>query len=561
MRITAPALLAFSIVLAAQEVSQSGLELSAPRPMVSQPERAPHAMVASAHELASQAGLEVLRKGGNAVDAAVAIGFALAVVHPEAGNIGGGGYMLVRMADGRTAAIDYRETAPASAGPGMFKDSREARVGYKASAVPGTVAGLAMAHKMFGAKAWRDDLEPARVLAYRGFPASQRMELILALQVPVMSQFPESARIFLHGAKVPLKQGEILRQADLAATIERMQKQGWREFYEGRTARLIDADMRAHGGTISYDDLKNYKALLREPLQGSYRGHPILTMPPSTSGGLALLEMLNILECFPMRLGLEGSVESRHLQIEAMRRAYRDRSLYAADPDFVKVPVEMLASKAHAKELAAGIHRHRATATGELGMEPGGNESGDTTHFTVVDAAGNVVSNTYTLNGFYGSQVVVKGSGVLLNDIMSGFATRSGGSKNLVQPGKRPISSMTPVIALHADGKPWFALGSPGAATIPNTVFQVIVNIIDFRMSLRDAVEFPRIHHQYIPDRVDAEPGAVVFDVAEKLRSMGHTLNPKLRSQGDVHAIMIESPSNWRLGWSDGRRGGRALGY
>jgi gamma-glutamyltranspeptidase/glutathione hydrolase len=550
-----------TVLLPAQEISQSGLQLKAPRAMVAQPERAQHAMVATVHELATQAGLDVLRKGGNAVDAAVAIGFALAVVHPEAGNIGGGGYMLVRMADGRTAAIDYRETAPAAAKPAMFKAPSDARVGYKASAVPGTVAGLAMAHKMFAAKSWRDDLEPARRLADRGFPASQRMELILALQVPVMVKFPETARIFLHASDRPQRQNEILRQPDLAATIARIQKNGWREFYEGETARRIDADMRANNGTILLNDLKNYKAILREPLKGSYRGNPILTMPPSTSGGMALLGMLNILENFPMPLGMEGSSDARHLQIEAMRRAYRDRSLYAADPAFVRVPIEMVIGKQHAKELAATVHLKRATLMNELGPDPASGESHDTTHFTVVDQAGNIVSNTYTLNGYYGSQVIPKGTGVLLNDIMSGFATRSGGSKNDIQPGKRPVSSMTPVIALHADGSPWFALGSPGAATIPNTVFQVIVNIIDFKMSLRDAIEYPRIHHQFVPDRVDAEPGALVFDVAQKLRAMGHTLNPSLRSQGDVHAIMLERQTGWRLGWSDGRRGGKALGY
>ncbi len=249
-----------SLLATGQEVSQSGLELKAARPMVSQPERARHAMVASAHELASQAGIEILKRGGNAVDAAVAVGFVLAVVHPEAGNLGGGGYMVIRMADGRLKAIDYRETAPASARPGMFQNSMEARVGYKASAVPGTVAGLAMAHRLFGSRPWRELLEPARRLAHKGFPASQRMELVLGLQVPVMKQFPETAKILLHGADRPLKQGELVRQPDLATTIARMQKRGWREFYEGETARRIAADMAAHGGTITYQDLKGYQA-------------------------------------------------------------------------------------------------------------------------------------------------------------------------------------------------------------------------------------------------------------------------------------------------------------
>jgi gamma-glutamyltranspeptidase/glutathione hydrolase len=527
--------------------------------MVAQPERAPRAMAASAHELASETGLEIIRRGGNAVDAAVAIGFALAVVHPEAGNLGGGGYMIVRMNDGRSKAIDYRETAPAAARPGMFRTAMESRVGYKASAVPGTVAGLAAAHRLYGSLPWKTVLEPAYQLAKKGFPASQRMEIILALQVPVMKPFPETARVFLHGSDQPLKQGDPVLQPDLARTIQRLQKHGWREFYEGETARLIDADMRANGGTITLADLKAYAPKELEPLEGTYRGHKILTVPPSSSGGIALLEMLNILENFPAQLGQEGSAASRHLLVEAMRRAYHDRADWAADPAFFDIPVSKLISKEHAKMLAASIRPDRATRQEEAASAESGQESDHTTHYSVVDPAGNMVSNTYTLNGFYGSQVIPRGTGVLLNDIMSGFAERSGG-RNQVGAGKRPVSSMTPTIVTYADGKPWVALGSPGSATIPNTVFQVIVNLIDYRMSLRDAIEFPRIHHQYRPDRIDSEPAGLIADVAERLRSFGHNINPQARSQGDVHAVAI-AEDGWRTGWSDGRRGGRATGY
>ena len=551
-------LLAFVCLLPAQEVSQSGLELKAPRPMVSQPERAPKAMIASANEIASKAGLDILRKGGNAVDAAVAVAFALAVVHPEAGNLGGGGYMMIRTVDGTVRAIDYKETAPALAHPGMFTERLDSSVGYKASAVPGTVAGMALAHSRFGKLSWTADLEPARRLAQDGFPASQRMELILALQAPVMKQFPDSAKIFLHGSDQPLKQGELVKQPELAATLARIQKKGWREFYEGETAHLIDADMAAHNGTIRYDDLRNYKAIERDPVKGTFRGNQILSMPPSSSGGATLIEMLNIFETFPATLGREGSVEQRHHMIEAMRRSFRDRAEFSGDPGFVTIPLEMLTSKTHAQELAASIQPDHATPSKGTPGESG-YESNDTTHFSIIDEAGNIVSNTYTLNSFYGSQVMAHGTGVLLNDIMSGFSNQAGG-RNEIKEGKRPISSMTPTIVLHADGSPWFALGSPGSATIPNTVFQVIVNIIDSKMSLRDAVEYPRIHHQNMPDRVDAEPGALVFDVAEKLKSFGHTINPRLRSQGDVHAVMVEEGTGWRLGWSDGRRGGRAAG-
>ena len=555
---------AFAGLLTAQEVSQSGLELKAPRPMVSQPERARKAMIASASELASEAGLSILRKGGNAVDAAIAVAFALAVVHPEAGNLGGGGYLLERLTDGTAHAIDYKETAPAAAHPGMFANRLESTVGYKASAVPGTVAGMGLAHSRFGKLPWEAVLEPARRLAKDGFPASQRMELILALQVPVMKQFPETAKIFLHGSDRPLKQGELVKQLDLAATIARIQKHGWREFYDGETARLIDRDMAEHNGTIRYDDLRAYKAIERDSVKGTFRGNPIVSMPPSSSGGVALIEMLNILETFPALLGHEGSSEQRHHSIEAMRRAFRDRAQYSADPGFFQVPVDLLTSKEHARDLARTIEPDRATRLPALAPDqaPGdsAHESDNTTHFSVIDEAGNIVSNTYTLNSFYGSQVMARGTGVLLNDIMNGFSNQAGG-RNAIQPGKRPLSSMSPTIVLHPDGSPWFALGSPGSSTIPNTIFQVIVNIVDSKMSLRDAIEFPRIHHQYQPDRVDAEPAALVFDVAEKLKGFGHTVNPKFRSQGDVHAIMVEEGTGWRLGWSDGRRGGRALGY
>lgn len=557
-------LLACLTPLHPQEVSQSGLELKAARPMIEQPERAPKAMIASANQLASQAGLSILRKGGNAVDAAVAVAFALAVVHPEAGNLGGGGYMLVRMAGGSARAFDYKETAPAAAHTGMFANRQESRVGYKASAVPGTVAGMGLAHSRFGKLPWKEVLEPARRLAKDGFPASQRMELILALQAPVMKQFPESAKIFLHGSDQPLKQGELVKQPDLAATIQRIQKHGWREFYEGKTAQLIDKDMAAHGGTIRYEDLRSYQAIERDPVRGTFRGNQVLSMPPSSSGGTTLIEMLNVFENFPAQLGMEGSVEQRHHMIESMRRAFKDRAQYSADPAFFSVPLDLLTSKDHAHELAATIQADHATSSASMSPEvpvaPSGHESADTTHFSIIDEAGNIVSNTYTLNDFYGSQEMIAGTGVLMNDIMSAFSSKPG-ERGEIKPGKRPISSMTPTIVLHADGSPWFALGSPGSATIPNTVFQVIVNIIDSKMSLRDAIQFPRIHHQFLPDEVDVEPGALVFDVAEKLRAYGDSINPKLRSQGDVHAVMVEEGTGWRLGWSDGRRGGRAVGY
>ena len=548
-------LVVFLGALAGQEVSQSGLRLQAERPLIAQAERAGNGMVASTHELASQVGIDIMKRGGNAVDAAVAVAFALAVVHPEAGNIAGGGYMLVRMADGRATAIDYKEMAPAAAHPEMYQKESEQRFGYKASAVPGTVAGMEVAHKKFGKLSWAQVIEPARLLARNGFPASQRMEIILALQVPIMKQFPETSKVFLHGGETPLKQGEMVKQPELAATLQRIQKNGAKEFYSGLTAQLIDKDMRANGGTITLDDLKAYKAMEREPLQGTYRGHPILAMGPSSSGGTAVIEMLNILENFELKLGEEGSAKARHLHVEAARRAFKDRAAFSGDPAFFEIPTAKLISKPHAAEWAKGIRLTKATP-----LEGGtaDKESNDTTHFSVIDAAGNIVSNTYTLNGFYGSQVMPKGTGVLFNDIMSGFGTRG---RNRIQARKRPVSSMSPVLVLNRDNTPWVALGSPGSQTIPNTVLQVISNMIDFKMSLRDAIDYPRIHHQGTPDRIDAEPGAMVTEVAEKLKAMGHQINAAFRSQGDVHAVAVEPKTNMRLGWSDGRRGGKAIGY
>lgn len=548
--------------LSAQEQSQSGLQLEAARAMISQPERAPKAMVTTTNEHATAAGIEILKKGGNAVDAAVAVAFALAVVHPEAGNLGGGGYLLVRMKDGRSKLIDYGARAPQASKEGVFPTPKDAQVGFKSPAVPGTPAGMALAHQLFGKLPWKTVLEPARRLARDGFAASQRMELILRLQVPVMKPYAESAKLFLHGGETPLQQGEILKQSDLAATIARMQKAGGQEFYEGETARRIAADMAANGGLITLADLKDYKAFARDPLMITYRGYPILTAVPSSSGGMAVAEMLNILENFELPLGMEGSARHRHLLVEAMKRAFRDRSLFAGDPDYKQIPLTRLTSKEYAKQIAATISLDKATPSSALGPLPADagqiGESQDTTHFSIVDADGNIISNTYTLSGFYGSQVVMKGTGVLMGNIYGAF---SNGGRKVLPAGQRPASTMSPTIVLDKKNNAWFALGSPGGSTIPNTLVQVLSNIIDFRMSLRDAIEYPRIHHQYLPDRIESEPGALPFEVAEKLKSFGQILSLRYRSQGDVHAVMIEEKSGWRLGWSDGRRGGKVSGY
>jgi gamma-glutamyltranspeptidase / glutathione hydrolase len=536
--------------LLAQERSQSGLQLEAARPMVSQPARFPKAVVASVNELATDAGMEMLRKGGNAIDAAVAVGIALAVVHPEAGNLGGSGYALVRLAGGKVTAFDYAGTAPGAASPAMFKSPLEARVGYKSIAVPGTPAGLGLMHARYGKLKWSQCLEPARRLAKDGFPASQRMELILKLQVPVMKSFPETAKILLHGADKPLIQGELVKQPELARTIARMQKRGWNEFYEGETARLIAADMKANGGVITEADLRGFAAQEVEPLQVNYRQHKVFTMAPSSSGGIALAVMLQVLNRYPLELGREGSVGARHLQIEAMRRGFAARNS-AAMQNYETVPSYL--QESYTNDIVQNLSLDKATPNSPA---PTSNESRDTTHFTVIDSEGNLVSNTYTLSGFYGSQVIAKGTGVLLNNHMEVF---SGPQARMLTPGRRYPSTMSPTIVLRPDGQLFFSIGTPGGATIPSTLLLVISNIVDFKMSLRDALEYPRLHAA--TNVVEAEPGALVFDVAERLKQMGHRLNPNLRSQGDVQAIQIEAANNWRVAWSDGRRGGSVKGY
>ena len=520
--------------------------------MVAQPVRTQHVLVASVHDLATDAGLEILKKGGNAVDAAVAVGFALAVVHPEAGNLGGSGFALVRLATGKTAAFDYIGEAPTGSRPEMFTNPREAQTGYKSAIVPGTVAGLGLMHQRYGRLNWSDCLAPARRLARNGFPASLRLELILKLQVPVMKPYAETAKVFLHGSDQPLRQNDLVRQRDLGETIGRIQKKGWLEFYQGETARLIAADMAANGGFISAHDLYTYEARELEPLRITYRGYPVILMPPSSTGGLALGVMLNVLGRYELQLGREGSVTARHLQIEAMRRGFQSRARVIAGGFST---ISEVLSDDYTTRLVSGLALDHATAPLPAGADS--TESPDTTHFTVIDAEGNVVTNTYTLSGFFGSQVIARGTGVLLNNHMSAF--QSAVSRKSLKPGARYHSTMSPVIVLRPGGSVLCALGTPGAATIPSTLFQVISNLVDFKMSLRDAIEFPRIHASAGP--VDAEPAAMVYDVAEQLRRMGHALNSSLRSQGDVSAIMVEESTGWRLGWADGRRGGAVKGY
>ncbi len=546
-----------------------------------QPVRARRAIVASSSAFASQVGVEILRRGGNAVDAAVAVGLALAVTFPVAGNLGGGGFMLIRMADGRMAAIDYRETAPAAARRDMYLDAdgnhrlEKSTLGYAAVGVPGTVAGFDLALRKYGRLKWAQVVAPARRLAREGFPVSYALAQGLRIAQRLAGD-PESRRIF-HRDGDYYAEGEIFRQPDLAATLERLEKRGSREFYEGETARRIAAAMRANGGFITLDDLKRYRPVEREPLRGTYRGYDIATFPPPSSGGIILLNVLNQLEGDDLAALGPGSSEASHLLIEALRRAFADRAALMGDPDFTTMPVETLISKEYAKERRATIDLRRATpsATVRAGMEAPASESekvsekAETTHYAIVDADGNLVTNTYTLNGPYGSGVTVPGTGVLLNNEMDDFAAKPGslnafqliqGEANAIAPGKRPLSSMTPTIVFK-DGKPWLALGSPGGPTIISTVIQTLINVIDHNMSLQQAIDAPRLHHQWMPDVVMWEPYGLSPDTRRALEAKGHRLEATPRYNGDVEAVLIDA-TGARLGASDPRNpDARAIGY
>ncbi len=540
------------------------------------PVRGKNGMVASVSEIASQVGVDVMKRGGNAIDAAVAVGLALAVVWPEAGNLGGGGFMMIRRTDGKAVAIDYREMAPAKAHRNIYLDAKgdyikdSSVVGHKAAGVPGTVAGMAHALEKYGTMKWADVCEPARRLAAGGFTVSYPLETSIKNSSDKLTLFPESKRIYLRDGK-PYEEGEKFVQPELAATFDRMIKNGPREFYEGETARLIADTMKKNAdGWMTMEDLKNYQVKEREPLRAMYRGNEIITMPPPSSGGIALIEMLNILSRYDLAsMGFNSSREL-HVKVEAMRRAFADRSEYLGDTDFVKVPVAGLVEKSYADKQAASINLVRASTSAKIKQgKPAGYESTETTHFTVIDKDGNVATNTYTLNGSFGSYAMVEGAGFLLNNEMDDFAAKPGtanmygllqSEKNAVAARKRPLSAMTPAIVLK-DGKVWFALGSPGGPTIINTVLQTIINVIDHGMTMQEAVDAPRIHHQWMPDQIVYEPGGIVADVKEKLSAMGHQFTDKPRRMGDCEAIMIDPKTGMRLGASDPRRGGKAVGY
>jgi gamma-glutamyltranspeptidase/glutathione hydrolase len=535
-----------------------------------QPVRARHAMVVTRERHATQAGVEVLRAGGNAVDAAVAVGFALAVTHPTAGNIGGGGFMLVRLADGRTTFIDFRERAPEAASRNMYLDSsgkatEESTIGYRASGVPGTVRGLEYASQKYGKKPWAEMLRPAMELASKGFPVSYGTAQSLRSSARLLSRFPESKRIFLRDGKY-YEPGETFVQPELARTLERIARLGAEDFYEGETARLLAKDMAEHGGPITAADLKNYTVKERRPLTGSYRGYSIVTLPPPSSGGVGILQMLGVLEGTGYEKAGAGSATAVHYMTEAMRRYFADRSENLGDTDFVKVPLSGLLDPNYILKLRKSIDPERATPSSQVhaGVFTG-RESAETTHYTIADGEGNIAAVTYTLNGSYGSKVTPAGLGFLLNNEMDDFAAKPGGANmfgliqgeaNAIQPGKTPLSSMTPTIVLR-DGKPYLALGSPGGPTIINTVLEVIVNVLDFGMNVQDAVNWPRFHHQWMPDELRMEPGYSPDTVA-LLEKRGYTVKPG-SAQGEVAAIGFNN--GWLEGAPDPRTEGTAEGY
>ncbi|HEX6099614.1 MAG TPA: gamma-glutamyltransferase [Thermoanaerobaculia bacterium] len=548
----------------------------------SQPVRARHVMVASTSEIASRVGADVMKRGGNAVDAAVAVGLALAVTWPSAGNLGGGGFMLIRRADGTTEAIDFRERAPLAASRDMYLDAQGNVVpkmstdGYRAVAVPGTVAGLVLAHKRHGKLKWEDLVEPARRIAAEGFEVNYHLARSLSLKSTVekMGPWAESRRIYQRDGKF-YEMGDSIVQPELAAVLGRI-KTNPRDFYEGETAKLIVADMKANGGIVTLEDLRTYEPTIRQPLRGTYRGHEILTMPPPSSGGIALIEMLHMLEPYDLKAMGWHSSQYVHTLVEVMRRAFADRASYLGDTDFVKVPVAGLMSRRYAATRAKDITDKATPSKDVRGGGPAAYESPDTTHYSVVDGEGSVVSTTYTLNDSYGSGVTAKGTGILLNNEMDDFTSKVGvandygliqGEANAIAPKKRPLSSMTPTIVLK-DGKPYFVIGSPGGPTIINTVLQSILNIVDFDMDIQQAVSAPRFHHQWLPDHIFWERLDLDADTRAALEARGHKFRPlpgmdktEPGEIGDAQGVLIDPQTGMRMGGSDPRRGGVAVGW
>jgi gamma-glutamyltranspeptidase/glutathione hydrolase len=553
-----------------------------------EPVRARQAMVVAQEPVATDAGLAVLKAGGNAVDAAVAVAFALAVTHPSAGNIGGGGFLLLRTASGHTTFIDFREMAPAAASRNMYigpdgKATRDSVTGWRASGVPGTVRGLALAHSKYGSKPWASLVQPAAALAEHGVTLSYAESRSICGSRNLLGQFPESKRIFLNNGPCS-PPGETLRQPELGQVLRRIAADP-DDFYTGTTAGILAEEMQRHGGAITLEDLKNYKAIERQPLTGTYNGHTIITAPSPSSGGIGILQMLAMLEGTGYEKSGAGSAASSHYVAEAMRRYFADRSKFLGDADFTKVPVKGLLDPKYIAARRASIDPDKATPSSTYGPGEPSFEPAETTHFNVIDAQGNAVALTYTINNSYGSGVTVPRLGFLLNNEMDDFAAQPGapnmfgliqGEANAIAARKRPLSAMTPTIVLK-DGKLLMALGAPGGPRIISGVLQVILNVIDFKMGVQQAVDQPRLHHQWMPDRLLLEPGFSP-DTRALLEKRGHTLGA-INSVASVEAILVEPPRSrpvsdatttganvtdtlpWLAAAQNGRSAGKAAGY
>jgi len=546
------------------------------------PTHAQHAIVTSVHQLASRAGVEMMRAGGNAVDAAVATGFALAVVHPQAGNLGGGGFLLLRTARGDVHFIDFREKAPAAARENMYLDSQDnvvpdlSVVGYKAIGVPGSVAGLVYAEKKYGKLTLAKVMEPAIQLARDGFPLAYEDSEDIRDDTH-LGEFAESRRIFQRDGKF-YQPGDILKQPELARTLERIAKNP-DDFYHGDLAQELAAAIQKGGGLVTAADLAAYDVKEREPVRGTYRGYQIIGAPPPSSGGTTLIEILNILEGFDLAKTGNRSAETIHLTAEAFRRAFYDRTDFMGDPDFAKVPVPQLIDKKYAEAWRESIDLNHASPSLDLkrpqfkelervaSHSVAQHEPENTTHYSVVDGEGNAVAVTTTLNDSFGSRVTAEGLGFLLNDEMDDFATKQGvpnsygliqGQANAVGPNKRPLSAMTPTIVLK-DGKLFLVLGSPGGPRIITTVANILTGVVDFGLDIQEAVNAPRFHHQWLPDQIDVED-RLSPDTMNLLRSKGHKLSVH-HFWSDGECIMIDPKTGERLGASDGRNNGKAVGY
>jgi gamma-glutamyltranspeptidase / glutathione hydrolase len=550
-----------------------------------QPVHASHAIVVSVHELASRTGVEIMRAGGNAVDAAVATGFALAVVHPAAGNLGGGGFMLLRLSDGKTHFIDFREKAPAAATPNMYLDAQgdvtdDAWLGYRAIGVPGSVAGLVYAETNFGKLTLAQVMAPAIRLARDGYALTWE-EARDMREDKYLRNYPESRRVFQRDGNF-YKSDEVFKQPELARTLERIASDPG-DFYHGAIARELAASIQKGGGIITAEDLAHYEVKERVPVEGSYRGYQVISAPPPSSGGTVLLEILNILEGYDLAKTGNRSAESVHLITEAFRRAFYDRAEFMGDPDFSKIPVAQLIDKRYAAAWRETIDPAHASASRELKRpaifseleqyakehpEPlAMRESPHTTHYSVVDSDGNAVAVTTTLNDWFGSRVTAEGLGFLLNNEMDDFAAKAGvpnsygliqSAANAIGPGKRPLSSMTPTIVLK-DGKLFMVLGSPGGSRITTTVANALIGVVDYGMNIQEAINAPRFHNQWLPDSLRVEK-SFPFDTQKLLEQMGH----KIERQGywsDAECIAIDPKTGERLGASDSRNNGKAVGY